>query len=552
MRYRVLAVALLAGSLVVCGPEGVGGRYTLASSEATPAMEARVQLTGAVVDAAGEPVAGAQLRVWPLWREVEADDQGAFSLSFAPPAEAEVRVFATAPGFAVEGVSLGIGAQLDDTIRVALTLKPERVIEGRLLDEAGAPVAEARVALRLAGTMNSAQAWATQQVLGSPGGFGLDQVRTDADGRFRFARVDTGAWAVVALEENAGRWGPARAWALVPPEPSPDWSLRLGEGLQRPQGRVLDALTGDPVPGARVFAAWGQAGSAYSVTEEALAVDVDPSSSVFQLPALAGAAEHWHLWLRAPDYVTEIAAFATTEVGAGDGEEEGAPVYLLGKSHDRILRVLDGHGRPAFGVTLQCLGIQGDTAREGAGGEHPSGQGTSDAFGLMRLDQVPQGLVQFEIHRPWICTPSIVEVDLRDPVEQVATVRLPWSITARRFPVRIQVAPRGPELGDELLAIDAVDASGEVVAEWRIRQQGPAERRMQLEVRRYELHAGGDPHSLYGKVWSTRELDWEGWLPAGTLRFRVRRGAQTLDGPTLELDPRAVPGVVPTVEISLD
>lgn len=198
---------------------------------AGPDANAAVALTGLVVDAGGKPVAAAKV----VCRSTagfefdpdtfDPDDfdidtmrermRGARSESAEAMTDAQGRFRVGAPGTG-PNVQLRVQARaflvLDrsvprpverDVDLGALTVQTGAVVSGRVLDRAGRPIADARVARRAdrAGG-NDFDAF---QFLGSDFADrfgGGDDARTDAEGRFELAHVTAGKFALVANHDD--------------------------------------------------------------------------------------------------------------------------------------------------------------------------------------------------------------------------------------------------------------------------------------------------------------------------------------------------------------
>ncbi|AKU91919.1 carboxypeptidase regulatory-like domain-containing protein [Vulgatibacter incomptus] len=211
---------------------GLVGPLELLEGEAA---EVTIQLGGAVlqgraVDAAGRPVPGAELAVWPeagppsLASHTSAGADGFFELRGVPGGP--LRLEATAEELA--GGLRGIFANEGD---VTVTLSGG-ALSGLVLRQ-GRPASDFVVA---ASPLEPGRGRATSQAILSP------------DGRFRL-RLPAGAYEVRA---SARGTGVATARAVVPDRgDSPQVVLELEEGGVI-EGVVLDAKDGSPLAGARV------------------------------------------------------------------------------------------------------------------------------------------------------------------------------------------------------------------------------------------------------------------------------------------------------------
>jgi len=216
------------------------------------AEAAPVAITGRVVDQAGEPVAGAELRFvlqdpTELVR-VQTDAHGAFSWEWDGERALSGTVTARAPGLAAGAASLDVRGPRPLLIRLA----PEAKLRGAVRDGAGRPVARARIVLG-AFTPASAKADDFASVIW----FYPDPpipATTDADGRFEMGGVPMGATVHLRIKADGfATWVP---WSV-----RDDFSLIAGTEQDyeidlKPGGFVEGTVTqdGQPVAGVEVFA----------------------------------------------------------------------------------------------------------------------------------------------------------------------------------------------------------------------------------------------------------------------------------------------------------
>lgn len=208
-------------------------------------------IPGRVFDVRGRSLPGAQVSIARPYAGLEAglvsDASGAFELP-APTDEALHAVHATRPGF-TEVVSSEVG---HDTRSVEVVLAPALTVSGRVVDERGAPVAQAAV------VFDSGSVWRTRFSIP------LESVRTvswrtqaDADGRFLLESVPAVEGCHLFAEDDARR-------SVTQPlelEQAIDVVLVLREA---PPG-AADSVTGrvlleDGTPAAEAWVAIGHAG----------------------------------------------------------------------------------------------------------------------------------------------------------------------------------------------------------------------------------------------------------------------------------------------------
>ena len=141
----------------------LGGRATLAAARVegdrrtglTVVVAPASTFSGTVLDDAGRPIAGARIewhlppspipaRTLPLPNLVRANAEGAFSISGA--AISGARLVVSASGFTTEERELPVAGS--GALQVLLNVSdPLRMVTGRVVDETGAPVADAHVGL---------------------------------------------------------------------------------------------------------------------------------------------------------------------------------------------------------------------------------------------------------------------------------------------------------------------------------------------------------------------------------------------------------------------
>jgi hypothetical protein len=163
--------------------------------EIPPSDPRAVQLRGRVLDAAERPLAGVEVLVMGGGHtgvRATTNAAGEFSVSGLPTTLAGY-VAVHVKGFAVAARdSVRIAERNPDS--VTLRLEPEQVLAGRVLAADGTPLANARVRARGERRFTTPlRKGATWEEVAQ-----IDTVRTDAEGRFRFAGLYPGAFELVA------------------------------------------------------------------------------------------------------------------------------------------------------------------------------------------------------------------------------------------------------------------------------------------------------------------------------------------------------------------
>lgn len=220
---------------------------------ATARAQATRTVTGMVVDGAGDGVVGATVVLdGDPAVTTQSVDGGGFVLAKVPVGDVLLRL--TAPGFDPVAVPLKAG-KAAVTLSVSMTRQrveppPTRMLTGLVRDDAGAPVANATV--RVQGTELAA-------LTDGDGLFLLPGVTT-ADVVLEVSAPDhTGTTVTVAAGDGSVKVALASTATepVAPPTPT----------VRRVHGTVVEASTGDPVPGATVQIEGGAADQ-LAITDE--------------------------------------------------------------------------------------------------------------------------------------------------------------------------------------------------------------------------------------------------------------------------------------------
>ena len=156
-------------------------------------------VTGVVRDGAGKPVAAADVRVvatghiwWRPRRQAFTDARGRFTIAGLPRRAAEVVAWHPAGASAI--VPVDLAAQPKHTVE--LTLDVTGAIEGVVVDKAGEPIGDAQVVADpvYSGGVEDRAAWSVR---------GVQELVTDAGGRFRFTGLPDGAYRLRAGRPDA-------------------------------------------------------------------------------------------------------------------------------------------------------------------------------------------------------------------------------------------------------------------------------------------------------------------------------------------------------------
>jgi RNA polymerase sigma factor (sigma-70 family) len=326
--------------------------------------------TGLVVDAAGAPVAGAEVRLRtpaagelvlaPITDRYLSDETGHFV--FHAPDEALLE--ASKPGVGIGRARLSREAEISH--RLTITLRPARD-----------PAAERAIHGRVVWAGADARPVPGAAVLALPeGGDGLRTdagAQTGADGRFTIAGLDTGAYTVRATCS-----GCARAQALVEAGAEAEVTLRVEAGT-KVAGRVV-AAGGAPVPSFTVFANRRTGPLTEETVAEATVLD---GEGHFELAGLAEG-----------DYRVRAAGFGhavspPVDVHLTRGEEASEVVITAPAGGTIYGRVIErGSGKP-----LELARVSVDSSAGNGNSAVPLVANTlTDARGEFELGGIPPGL----------------------------------------------------------------------------------------------------------------------------------------------------------------
>jgi protocatechuate 3,4-dioxygenase beta subunit len=213
-------------------------------------VSAGAQLSGFVLDELQRPVPGAKVLWWagrgppystPPDGEVGSSDDGRFTLTNVA---STFFVAATAPGLCFETGLTGSAPARAVLDGLEVRMGPCAVVTGRVVDEAGQPVADALVEFADPGSSNDSRATAQADIFSRR--CGSESTRTDANGAFRVESLPARGFPRLAWVECAGYIG---NYSIVRSEqPGPRITLVCGVSLS---GRVWRS-DGRPAQGALV------------------------------------------------------------------------------------------------------------------------------------------------------------------------------------------------------------------------------------------------------------------------------------------------------------
>jgi len=218
-------------------------------------------------------------------------------------------------------------------------LAPGRKIELRVLDPMGQPIAGANVLFVQAGTETTKSNPHAPKLLGAaprPDSHSArSSVRTDAAGVATAITFGTGDYWAEVTHPQFGIGTPAAIQAANTQHPAITLNFR-----PRVQFRVVDKLTGAPVPGA----------TAFCQAEQGAPIPCPRHTGAIDVSTLIEGSHSAFAW--APGYQVGRLELSAQPGPAWDGELDDLPQLALAPAEFRKLTVLDESGRQVPGATL--------------------------------------------------------------------------------------------------------------------------------------------------------------------------------------------------------
>ncbi|HTY42350.1 MAG TPA: carboxypeptidase regulatory-like domain-containing protein [Thermoanaerobaculia bacterium] len=354
-------------------------------------LPAGLSVKGRVVDAASQPVSGAEIRVAPS----QGQGRGPGRFLRPPAAPSTPNAVSAADGtFTVAGLAAGaydVTASHDGfSPRTAAALPaPAKLPTG------WPPIVLARGAA-ITGVVHDDQGAPIPGASVSALGEGLDPRQTNTDGSGAFRLDDLVKGRPLMLAANAPGYGFTSRSVTAPAE---GITVVLGKtGTIR--GRVVDAATGAPVttfsvgasPAARGRRGPGVFGGAPSQAQYS-------EDGTFEVTVAPGT---WNVRAAADGY--RPADIANLDVDAGQ-TKEGVEIALK-RGGGLTGHVTDTRGNPVSGASIACCDAA--SARPGAafGGDGSGPTATSDGDGHFALDGLPDGHATLTVTHPDYVTTS--------------------------------------------------------------------------------------------------------------------------------------------------
>ncbi len=443
-------------------------------------LEPPLRVYGRVVDAdSSVPVAGTTVLISGTPGHATSSDQaGAFELNTLP-IRSEVRIWATAYGYASAQVNAGPTGQAGPT-DVTIGLKPAAPLFGLVRDASGQPVAGAGLSAQLA----------DDQLAIARRSYRTLQATSAYDGSFRFPDALYSSPYRITVRAQ----GFASAAVDVPPltpdvAAEPVWIV-LSRGRQT-HGRVVDT-NDNPVPGAEVKLRWPTEGERVRFFDrlDATKPTTTDERGEFRFPAVrAGEYE-----VRAVHNEFLAPGNARTDVPEGEGDFDlGSFTLIPGAEIHGVVTAPNGDGVRDATIQVNRYGPDRDQERTA----------TTDIDGAFRLG----GLA----HEP-------VDLDVR--ADGYAPTRLPQARPDTGEPILIEL-----EAGASLTG-RVVDEAGKPVARAEVQVEPDTETLIRAGVgaaRDYYKRTDADGRFRFGH------------LNAGTWSLEATEGASTANLNHIEL-----------------
>jgi RNA polymerase sigma factor (sigma-70 family) len=294
-------------------------------------LTAGATVRGVVRDRAGSPVAAADVTLvarghvhWRMRRQAFTGGDGRFTIAGLPRRPVDVVAWHPSGASAIVEVDLAAAREHD----LALTLDIAGVIEGVVVDRAGARIADVQVvaAPELGGGVADRAAWDIR---------GVQDTVSDADGRFRFAGLPDGAYSIRGSSQGSGGVRSSRGAVAARPG-DPEVQLVLA-----PDG----GITG------QVALADGRSPGAFTV-EIARGYPVPFASPDGRFTIDAPAGSH-RLVIAGLSFKSKTVADVTVE----DGEVADVGTITVDPGRSISGRVLDDRGEPVAGARVAAGGL---------------------------------------------------------------------------------------------------------------------------------------------------------------------------------------------------
>lgn len=396
------------------GPEGILDTRSLLAGEAAMTLEPGFEVIGAVVTAAGEKVADAELLLatgakLATRRQARTDAEGRFR--FVSLETGDAAVVAQASGLAPQLRKIRIERGLAP---LTFPLVPARTIKGRVLDDQDQPAVGAEVTV---------PRWQDLDLL-------KWRTMTDADGGFTW---DSAPGEAVTLAVSKPGFEPTTR--EINPKEGPELTLRLTKEFLF-IGRVIEADTGRPIASFRLMPGivWNGADEASTAWQPEPARTFVGLNGTFRVALDRRPGGQVRLMALADGYLPEMSPRLAT---SGWHEHE----FRLKKGEGPRGVVVNAAGQPVRDAEVGVLGYGSLTLVEGAFGE---GNGP-DSMNLAKTDgegrfALPAFLPNprlVVVHREY----GFAEVQANDLASTGKIALLPWGRVEGLLKIGSEVAP---------------------------------------------------------------------------------------------------------------
>ncbi len=346
-------------------------------------LEAGDRIRGRVVDAAGSPVVGARISYRGLTsREVASNASGAFviegiqrSRPELPDRVPQASLAVLAPGHALRVLELEGESAVSGEILV--TLEASHALTGSVIDRAGDPLPNARIEVFGDRTVANVNSFREPRRL-RPWEELAERCTTSADarGNFRIEELYAGTFRIKVYEPGSKE----TAAVVEGVAGGPAVAIQLGDGMAdliELRGRVVDAITGEPVPEFRILIRPLIPGIPSSIE--------DPSGE-FLVPDLPEGEIRYSIRVLDPPMMAK-------GILAGLKPGPNRRVFELRPPVTASFRVVDPSGKPLSGIRVEVL--DSEDLRMGPalmGGEKligTWGEGETNENGVITMDLFP-------------------------------------------------------------------------------------------------------------------------------------------------------------------
>lgn len=405
-RGRFQIEGLLGGLLRLTASHPDFARAALAVSAGTTEVEVVMREGVAprwrIVDERGGPIEGARVRMKraAVEREATSDAHGEFVRERLDVGE-RLDLAIEASGFASE-VLQSVAVE-SDGVR-DFVLSAPRSLRGVVLDRAGRPLGGANLIARRP-LLDVARADLRLALLPPA----LESVRSDAQGRFEFARVPPGPLTIdVWLQRGSEA---TETFAIAPGEQAVELEIGAADA-RRPKLTIAVRDAGS-----------GTALGSFTVSATPRADTLRFGTRVLRVESVDATPWHalepgsWWLHVEAPGHAPLVRELELAPSAAETLELE------LERTTSLALSVVDAAGAPLAFASVALRRASGERVLTDLGGDRSSDEVVLDHLGRARFEALPAAKLTLEIRTAWSASASRIELDLgRDEVRESVVV----------------------------------------------------------------------------------------------------------------------------------